>query len=249
MKSNHTSLSVIVPVFNGERYVLPAIAALEKELKGLNYEIIISDGGSSDKTAWLARDAMKDDRRLILLEPPKSERWRKARSFLEAARISKSPFIFYVDVDLSTKPGQMRRFLRELQNADVVIGSRLMDGSKTERRFDREFLSRAYNFIVRLLLGSRIHDHQCGFKAFRRESLMELARRTNNDHFFWDTEMLVQAQRIGFVVKEVPVAWREGASSTLNTISDSFSLFLEILRFRIELLKEDSKTPIKHNKI
>ncbi|MFA5077843.1 MAG: glycosyltransferase [Candidatus Micrarchaeia archaeon] len=249
MKSNRTGISVIVPVFNGERYVLPALAALKKELRGLDYEIIISDGGSSDKTALQARDAMKQDRRIVLLEPPKSERWRKARSFLEAARVSKFPSIFYVDVDMSAEPGQIRGLLKELKDADIAIGSRLVDGSKTERRLDREFLSRFYNFLVRLLFDSKVHDHQCGFKAFRKRSLTDLAQRTSSDHFFWDTEMLVWAQRTGLAVREVPIAWREGSSSTINTLTDSFGLFLDILRFRTGLLKADSKMPTNHNKI
>ena len=91
-----------------------------------------------------------------------------------------------------------------------------MPSSNTTRSSGREFASRGYNFLVRLFLSSRIYDHQCGFKAFNRERLMSLLPSVRDTHWFWDTEVLVLAQRAGYQVCEFPVKWREGRGTTVR---------------------------------
>lgn len=118
---------------------------------------------------------------------------------------------------------------------DFATGSRMMPESDAKRPFKREFASRGYNFLVRLFLHSKLYDHQCGFKAFRREALFELLDEIENEHWFWDTELLVRAQHKGYRVIELPVYWRHGGSSKVNLAKDVKGMGSEIFRLWREL--------------
>jgi hypothetical protein len=80
----------------------------------------------------------------------------------------------------------------------------------------REIASRGYNFLVRVMLGSRLFDHQCGFKAFKKERILQILPYIQSNHWFWDTELLVRAQRQGYTVREFPVRWRAGKGTTVR---------------------------------
>lgn len=118
---------------------------------------------------------------------------------------------------------------------DFATGSRIMPESDAKRPFKREFASRGYNSMVRLLLHSKLHDHQCGFKAFRREPLFKLLDEIENQHWFWDTELLVRAQNQGYRVLEFPVYWRHGGSSKVNFTKDIVGMGSEVFRLWWEL--------------
>jgi hypothetical protein len=115
------------------------------------------------------------------------------------------------------------------EGADIATGSRLMPGSDTVRTGGREIASRSYNFLVRIFLGSRIYDHQCGFKAFNKEHILPVLSAIRSSHWFWDTEMLVRSQRNGARVREFPVRWRAGKGTTVKT-KDVFEMGSSILR-------------------
>ena len=118
----------------------------------------------------------------------------------------------YVDVDLATDLAKNNAYrnLIQLQNQfDLVTGSRYMPGSSTNRPRLRRDASVAYNWLVRFLFQTGIHDHQCGFKSFSRRLVDLLAVEARSDSWFWDTEVIVIAKRMGFRVKEVPIDWQE----------------------------------------
>ena len=97
------------------------------------------------------------------------------------------------------------------------------------RTGSREIASRSYNFLVRKILSSQVVDHQCGFKAFNRERILPVLPSIRDTHWFWDTEILVRAQRRGYRVKEFPVHWRAGKGTTVKS-KDIFTMGTEILR-------------------
>ena len=101
--------------------------------------------------------------------------------------------------------------------------------SDIARTRGREIASRSYNFLVRLFLGSKIYDHQCGFKAFNRNRILPLLPAIRSNHWFWDTEILVRAQREGYRVTEFPVRWRAGKGTTVK-FKDIFEMGTAILR-------------------
>jgi glycosyltransferase AglD len=143
----------------------------------------------------------------------------------------------YIDVDLATDMSYLEKLVRAVSTDgyDFATGSRIMPESDAKRPFKREFASKGYNSLVRLLLHSKLYDHQCGFKAFSRGPLFELLDEIENQHWFWDTELLVRAQHHGYRVLEFPVYWRHGGSSKVNFAKDIVGMGSEIFRLWWEL--------------
>lgn len=143
----------------------------------------------------------------------------------------------YIDVDLATDMKYLEKLVRAVstEGYDFATGSRMMPESDAKRPFKREFASRGYNFLVRLFLRSKLYDHQCGFKAFRRKALFELLDEIENQHWFWDTELLVRAQQKEYRVMEFPVYWRHGGSSKVNLVKDVGGMGSEIFRLWREI--------------
>jgi hypothetical protein len=118
---------------------------------------------------------------------------------------------------------------------DLATGSRWMPGEEADRPPKRAISSRGFNFLVRTLLGSELRDHQAGFKAFSREAFAELRPVVKDTHWFWDTEMLVKAQRRGFAVKEFAVDWTPKGDSKVDLVRDVLGMGSQILRTAWEL--------------
>jgi hypothetical protein len=93
--------------------------------------------------------------------------------------------------------------------------------------------SRTFNLLVNIILGSKLTDHQCGFKAFRKGPALEVISLVKEKGWFWDTEFLVRAQRKGLVVDEISIDWTESKSSKFNLVRDSAKMFASLVRFRI----------------
>jgi hypothetical protein len=130
----------------------------------------------------------------------------------------------YYDVDLATDMKYLPGLIQSIREGyDIGTGSRLLPESQVTRSGRREIPSRVYNWLVRVVLGSTLHDHQCGFKSFCREKVIPLLSSVQATHWFWDTEILVRAQKKGLRVHEFPVEWREGKGTTVR-IKDIFSM-------------------------
>ncbi len=145
-----------------------------------------------------------------------------------------------MDVDLATD----LRYLKPLCDAirtegyDFVTGSRMLPESKVERSFSRQISSKSYNFLVRVMLGSKLRDHQCGFKAFKRESVLPLLDEVKAKHWFWDTEIFVRASRKGYRIKEIPVEWKSGRKTKVNLLKDSFNMGRQVVQLWWQLRSE-----------
>jgi hypothetical protein len=122
----------------------------------------------------------------------------------------------YVDVDLATdlaKFNAYRNLIELGKRFDLVTGSRYIQGSMTNRPWLRRESSIAYNALVRVLFHTGVHDHQCGFKSFSRRLVEQLNVSAKSDSWFWDTEVIVLARKMGFTIKEIPIAWTEKKGS------------------------------------
>jgi len=113
---------------------------------------------------------------------------------------------------------------------DIAIGSRRMKNSKAKRDFRRLLPSIIYNWLVRFVLNSKVHDHQCGFKAFKKDRITSILNEVSDNHWFWDTEVLVRAQRKGYKIKEIPVEWKESVSTKVNVIMDANNMGKKIFQ-------------------
>jgi glycosyltransferase involved in cell wall biosynthesis len=227
---SNPDVTAIIPVFNDRISLEQALPRSIEALDGITpqFEIIVAEDGSSDGSAELVRDFSKKDPRVRLLHS--DSRLGRGRALNRAIIEAKGEIVCYYDVDLATGMQHIPELVSAIQNgADISTGSRLLPSSDTVRTGGREIASRSYNFLVRLFLGSRIHDHQCGFKGFRRERILPLLPTIRSDHWFWDTEILVRAQRRNYTVAEFPVHWRAGKGTTVR-MKDVFSMGSSILR-------------------
>jgi glycosyltransferase AglD len=223
-------VTAIIPVFNDrtslERALPESIRILEQITP--RFEIIVAEDGSTDGSADVVREYSHKDARVRLLHS--DSRLGRGKALNRAICEARGEIVCYYDVDLATNMQHLSELVTAIQNgADISTGSRLLPSSDTMRTGGREIASRSYNFLVRLLLSSQIFDHQCGFKGFRRDRTLPLLPTIRSDHWFWDTEILVRAQRTGYKVNEFPVHWRAGKGTTVR-MKDVFFMGSSILR-------------------
>jgi len=223
-------VTVVIPVYNDRKSLETAIPRSLDVLSGItsSYELIIAEDGSNDGSAEYVREFSKQNPRLKLLHS--DERQGRGRALERAFMEAKGEIVCYYDVDLATDLVYLNDLIGMVRRGCVVAtGSRLMKNSNTIRRGDREIASRGYNFLVRMFLGSSVYDHQCGFKAFSRDKIMVLMPEIKAYHWFWDTEVLIRAQKIGWKVCELPVRWQQGEGTTVK-LRDVISMGMDILR-------------------
>src|SRR5207245_5507719 len=142
----------------------------------------------------------------------------RGRALKAAWSASEAPVVAYMDVDLSTDLEALLPLVAPLMSghSDVAIGSRLAPGARVRRGPKRELISRAYNFLLHLGLGARFTDAQCGFKAITAVAARRLVPGVQDQAWFFDTELLVLAQRAGMRVHEVPVDWTDDPDSRVD---------------------------------
>ncbi len=222
-------VSAIIPVYNDRPSLELALQASLETLSGITreFEIIIAEDGSTDGSTEYVRQYEGKDTRVRLLH--KDERQGRGRALNHAIHESRGTIVCYYDVDLATDMSHLPSLISTIRNgSDISTGSRLLPSSDIVRTGGREIASRGYNFLVRIFLSSRISDHQCGFKAFRRDRILPLLPTIRSNHWFWDTEILVRAQRAGYRVTELPVRWRAGKGTTVR-FKDVFEMGTAIL--------------------
>jgi glycosyltransferase involved in cell wall biosynthesis len=210
-------ISIVIPVHNDYHALEKAIPFSIDQLQrlGLNFELIIAEDGSTDGSRELAERWARSDHRICLLHG--DERMGRGKALARSFKTARGKVICYYDADLATPLKHLPDMINAiLGSSDIATGSRILPGSDASRSIDREVASRAYNFLVRLILGSRIADHQCGFKAFKRETILPLLDEVNAEHWFWDTEVLVRGQLYGYKIREIPVQWRQGRHTAVR---------------------------------
>ncbi len=239
-------VSIVVPVYNGHSYLAHCVDELRAELTNLGYdwELLIAEDGSTDGTKELCRDLKERYSDVKFIQ--EDSRLGRGESLRRTLQIASGDVLVYCDVDMSTDPRHLQELIDTTANgADIVTGSRYLPGSQAERGMVRLTASLTYNHLVRSLLRSELSDHQCGFKAFKRQVILDLLPSVKCTHWFWDTEILIRAQRQGFRVTEIPVHWHESRSgkSTVRLARDVMHFFGEVLRLRQELYSKLSFAP------
>jgi glycosyltransferase involved in cell wall biosynthesis len=225
-------VTVIIPIYNEERRLENAINRIKKAgaSMGLDIHVLIVEDGSEDNSRIVCEKLI--DKEVRLISNPK--RVGRGKSINDAIRSVETDIIVFMDVDLSTNLEDLPSLIREIEKgAAIATGSRLLPNSRVMRDFTRDFFSKSYNLLVRLLTGSNIQDHQCGFKAFSREKIMQILDEVEDNHWFWDTELLVRAQRKGMKISEIPVEWKGTKESKVNLIHDVIDMGYKLLRLSL----------------
>ena len=233
-------ISIVFPAYNEAEWLEEAVEktiAAVQDFVG-SYEIIVAEDGSTDGTDEIARRLFKSIPAVKHLHGEK--RLGRGVALKNSFKTADGEVLVYMDVDLATDLKHLRPLFEAIarEGYDVAIGSRLLPESKVERSLRRELTSKSYNFWVRVILGSKLRDHQCGFKAFRRKSVLPLLEEINATHWFWDTEILVRAQRKNLKVKEMPVQWKSGRKTKVNLMKDSFNMGKQVLQLWWQLRSE-----------
>ncbi len=210
-------LDVVIPVHNEEVDLAGSVARVHAHLSRLPYSfrITIADNASTDGTALVAHRLTHeyDGVRAVFL-PEKG----RGRALSRVWSDSGAEVLVYMDVDLSTDLNALLPLVAPLisGHSDLAIGSRLSRGSRTSRGPKREVISRGYNLLLRGTLRAQFSDAQCGFKAIRADVARELLPLVEDTGWFFDTELLVLAERAGLRIHEVPVDWVDDPDSRVD---------------------------------
>src|SRR5829696_3586134 len=220
LASMNPQVEIVVPVFNEEAALGRSIRRLHDFLSAsfpFTWRIVIADNASTDATPALARALGRELRGVSHLRLDEKGRGRALRAAWSASR---ADVVTYMDVDLSTDLRALLPLVAPLLSghSDLAIGSRLAGGARVVRGPKRELISRSYNVILRTALRARFSDAQCGFKAVRRDALPDLLSEVRDDGWFFDTELLVLAQRRGLRIHEVPVDWVDDPDSRVAIV-------------------------------
>ena len=239
------SLDVVIPVLNEEKALASSATAvseyLSTNLDDYDWRIRIADNGSTDSTPEIAQGLAKQDDRLSYL---RIEQRGRGRALREAWLDSKADVLCYMDVDLSTDLVALPKLVTAIvdDGYDVAIGSRLARGAEVLGRSPhRELISRAYNLIIRTMFLTRFRDAQCGFKAIGRRAADQLVPVVRDTTWFFDSELLVLAEKNGYRIKEVPVTWRDDSDSRVRIVSTAFGDLKGLLRLRLGGLRQASR--------
>jgi glycosyltransferase involved in cell wall biosynthesis len=214
-------IDVVVPVHDEQDALARSIRRLHRFLTDgfpFAWRIVIADNASTDRTPEIARDLA---RRLPGVAVRRLERKGRGLALRTAWAASDAAVVCYMDVDLSTDLRALLPLVAPLLSghSDIAIGSRLARGARVVRGPKRELISRGYNHLLRAALRARFTDAQCGFKAVRSAALPELLRDVRDDGWFFDTELLVLAQRRGLRIHEVPVDWVDDPDSRVDILA------------------------------
>ena len=238
------SVQVVIPVYNEEKDIENCVIKLREFLSEYmdkyDWGIAIANNASTDKTLEIAKRLSKkyNDVSYIHLEQKG-----RGRALRKAWTETKADIVSYMDVDLSTDLEAFPVLIEALayRNYDVATGSRLMSGSRTKRGVKREILSRGYNLIVRLILGTMITDVQCGFKAATGKAARELAPLVKDNNWFFDTELLIVAEKKGYRIFETPVTWDEDLHSKVRIFKTVYDYLRDVSRLRWEMFFNKDK--------
>jgi dolichyl-phosphate beta-glucosyltransferase len=162
-------------------------------------------------------------------------------------RATTSEIVFFMDADLSVPLNFVSVFLNTMiknPSIDILIADRSHDLTTIIRRQNvlREAMGKAFNLLVRLLIGVEFRDTKCGFKAFRRRTIQNVFSEARLDGFAFDVEILWLAKRYGFVVKAMPVYWTNDVESKVRIIRSSCEMLLELLELKLRIMRSNRQS-------
>ena len=230
------SVDVVVPVYNEERDLPKSIPVLRDFLSSdafpYEWRIVIADNASTDNTSAVGRtleDSAGGQVEYVRIE-------RKGRGFALKQTWLASPMdiVSYMDVDLSTGLGAFPALIGAIvdDRYDIAIGSRLATGSRISRSLKRRVLTRGYNALIKGMFLTRFSDAQCGFKAISREAAQQIMPLIEDNNWFFDTELLILGEKLGYRVKDVPVEWVEDPDTRVKIGATVMEDLRGLLRLR-----------------
>lgn len=243
-------IDICLPIYNEEKILTANVLKLLTYLQTAGFfkslapshawQITLIINGSYDRSSLIANDLQQKYPGKIKIKEFKESG--KGRALKEYFLISTAEILVYMDSDLAVALDNLPALLEPIlkNEADLVIGSRLLKASKTDRSSIRNLTSQIYNFLARMILRHNFSDSQCGFKAFRKEVFVSVIPQLQDKHWFFDTELLVFSKILKWRIKEIPVDWKEeryqARKSKINFFRDGFRFFYFLLKLKGRLL-------------
>lgn len=239
-------VDVAIPVYNEERELERNVLRLRQfllENTHYDWRIVVADNASQDRTLAIAQDlAARHPGQVGYVHLDQKGRGRALR---KAWSESDADIVSYMDVDLSTDLSAFVPLIDSLTSGeyDVAIGSRLKAGSQVERGLKREVISRIYNLMIKLMFWNRFSDAQCGFKAVTRRAVRDIVPLIKDQAWFFDSELLLLAERMGYKIFEVPVNWRDDPDSRVKIANTAWEDIKGLFRVRFSNVGRKSTPP------
>ena len=228
------SIDIVIPVLNEERTLALTVGALREYLPSAisnPWRIVVADNGSEDGTLEIARRLSEENSDVAWIRLEQRGRGRALRrAWLE----SDADLVSYMDVDLSTDLSAVAPMVKALEEGyDLAVGSRLAKGARVYRRtLKREVISRSYNLLIKGMFFSSFSDAQCGFKGLTRKAAQALVPNVKDTGWFFDTELLLLAEKRGFHIKDIPVSWTDDPDTRVKVVSTAWGDVKGLMRLR-----------------
>ena len=236
MSDSLKSLDIVIPVLNEEQALENSVETLmsfcEENIGSYDWIITVADNGSTDQTLQIAQTLSKKYSKVQYI---RLEERGRGRALKKAWAQSGSKILAYMDVDLSTDLSSLPDCLDALNNSktEIAIGSRLLSGSDVVgRSFKREFISRSYSLLFRMMFMVSFRDAQCGFKVVSKKVVEDVVPLVKNNNWFFDTELLILAEKNGYPILEVPVRWVDDPLSKVNIMKTAIEDIKGLMRLR-----------------
>ena len=232
-------LSVIIPAYNEEKRLPKTLKEIDKYLsrQSYDYEIIVVNDGSKDKTAKIVRDLMPDIKGLKLID--NKENHGKGYTVRQGMLEAEGDYRVFTDADNSTSIDQIEKMWPEFKKGyDIIIGSRDIKGAiiAVPQPWWRIMLGNVFNLIVQMVSGLLgIWDTQCGFKGFTKKAVEDIFPRCRINTFAFDVEVLVIAKKLGYDIKEIPITWVNDPESKVK-FKHMINMLIEVFQIRWNLI-------------
>jgi dolichyl-phosphate beta-glucosyltransferase len=232
-------LSIIIPCYNEEKSIEKNIIEindfLKKNKKIIKHEIIVVDDGSTDNTYYILKSLKRKIDSIKINK--KRKNYGKGYSVKEGVYLSKYELLIFFDADLATPLAEINKFLKE-KNFDILIGSRRLSQSKTNRSLRRKIFGKIFSLVSNLILKIKISDPQCGIKMFKSKVAKKIFKIQKMERWSFDSEIIFIAKKMNYKIKEIPIRWNESEMTRINLFKDSMIMLKDLFVIRFTNYKE-----------
>lgn len=227
--------SLVIPAYNESSRIRPTLDEILRHVAEQKWdaEILVVDDGSRDDTAAIAREYARNHPQVKLVQNPGNRG--KGFSVRNGMMHATGDICLFTDADLSSPIKEAQKLFDPIaRGADIAIGSRWLRAElQTERQpLYRQAFGRIFNLLLRVVLGLRFKDTQCGFKAFRREAAQRIFPLQRIERWGFDPEILYLGRRMGLQAVEIPVTWAHSEGTRLHPFRDGLRMFGDVIHIR-----------------
>ncbi len=242
-------INLTIPVYNEEDTLEEKIMKIDNYLSKKEFKddvfIVIADNRSNDKTSEISSLLVENNHTNTIYHytdiPGKGNAIRESWEQYSANQY------WFMDLDLSTDLSHIDELYERLKTNDIIIGSRLDKESDVTRCLKREITSRGYNYLLRKIFKKEFSDAQCGFKGISNEIVQNIIPLTKNNHYFFDSELLLLAETNNYHIGEIPVKWIEDKNSNVKLYKAIPKFLKNIVEYKIRTLYNSNSTKVSTN--